>query len=99
MKRLCVAESLTQEDQRITKGYEEELAEFRKLFLGHKYDNRPHLVFPTTKADVERMENIIDGFLAMSAALYISDIRRIPHFCAYRTHFWLQSDRERGLGS
>ena len=48
------------------KEYEEHLADLRKVFLGNRYDNRLHLVFPTAKADIEIMETIIDGFHAMS---------------------------------
>jgi hypothetical protein len=71
MKRLCNAEGLVQEDHDYLQGllqreYEEHLKDLRGIFLGHRYDNRPHMVFPTTKADLDRMDTMINDFHAIS---------------------------------
>jgi hypothetical protein len=70
IKRLYVAESLIQEDQEYLQGftkkkYEEELAELKTI---PRTQGRQQTIFgfPTTKANIERMENMIDGFMAMS---------------------------------
>jgi len=37
------------------KDYEAELQELRQLFLGSRYDNRPHFIIPTSESDLLRM--------------------------------------------
>jgi hypothetical protein len=48
------------------KEYEEELNEFRKLFLENKYNNHSHLIFLTINVNIKQIKNIIDKFIAMS---------------------------------
>ena len=46
----------------ISKDYDKEMANFRKIFLGYKFDNCPHFIVPMSKADLERMRGFLDNF-------------------------------------
>jgi hypothetical protein len=48
------------------KNYEEDLREYRKVFLGNPLDNRPHLILPTKQSDLDRASSFIADFEALS---------------------------------
>jgi hypothetical protein len=58
---LSEADSFTRQDHEFVqdiakKDYESDLQELRLLFLGNRYDNRPHFIIPTSESDLSRME-------------------------------------------
>jgi hypothetical protein len=50
----------------VKKNHEDDLKELRLLFLGSRYDNRPHFIVPTSESDLLRMERLVTGFEAHS---------------------------------
>ena len=50
----------------VKKNYEDDLKKLRLLFLGSRYDNRPHFIVPTSESDLLRMERPVTGFEAHS---------------------------------
>jgi hypothetical protein len=50
----------------VKKNHEDDLKELRLLFLGSRYDNRPHYFVPTSESDLLRMERLVTGFEAHS---------------------------------
>jgi hypothetical protein len=48
------------------KDCDKELGSFCKIFLGCDFNNQPHLVIPTSRADKPRLGSFIDDFWAPS---------------------------------